>query len=105
LLAAALIGGLVLYYQSREISRMFSSVRLGAAALSVTVRARSLLGQYVLFGLALAGSYVALAIGGVIVLGMVASGAFAGGEFDLQIFMQHLQGSFTVLVAIIFGYL
>ena len=105
LLAAALIGILVLYYRSRELSRMFSSVRLGQAALTVRVRARSLLGQYLLFGLALAGSYVVLAIGGLIVLGTVASGAFAGGEFNPEIFMQNLQGSFTVLVAIIFGYL
>ena len=105
LLAAALIGPLLLYYQSRELSRMFSSVRLGQAALTVQVRARSLLGQYVLFGLALAGSYVVLAIGGLIVLGAVAGGAFAGGEFNPEIFMQSLQGSFTVLLAIIFGYL
>ena len=46
-----------------------------------------------------------LAVGGLIVLGTVASGAFAGGEFNPEIFMQNLQGSFTVLVAIIFGYL
>ena len=105
LLAAALIGPLLLYYQSRELSRMFSSVRLGQAALTVQVRARSLLGQYVLFGLALAGSYVVLAIGGLIVLGAVAGGAFAGGEFNPEIFMQSLQGSFAVLLAIIFGYL
>ena len=105
LLAAAVIGVLVLYYRSRELSRMFSSVRLGQAALTVQVRARSLLGQHVLFGLALAGSYVVLAIGGLIVLGTVASGAFAGGGFDPEVFMQNLQSSFIVLVAIIFGYL
>jgi uncharacterized membrane protein YjgN (DUF898 family) len=104
-IAVALIGLLVLYYQSREISRMFSSVRLGQEALAFSVRARSLVGQYVLFGLALAGSYVVLAIGGLVVLGSVASGAFAGGEFDLQVFVQNLQGSFSVLLAIVFGYL
>jgi hypothetical protein len=104
-IAAALMGVMVLYYQSREISRMFSSVRLGQAALTVRVRARSLLGQYVLFGLALAGSYIVLAIGGLVVLGILASGAFAGGEFDLQVFMQNLQSSFAVLLAIILGYL
>ncbi|KRA55937.1 DUF898 family protein [Devosia sp. Root635] len=104
-IAAALMGLLVLYYQSREISRMFSAVRLGQAALTVTVRARSLVGQYVLFGLALAGSYVVLAAGGLIVLGSVASGAFAGGGFDPQVFRQSLQGSFSVLLAIVFGYL
>lgn len=105
LLAAALIGMLVLYYQSRELSRMFSAVQLGEAKLTVVVRARSLAGQYLVFGLALAGSYFVLAVGGLIVLGSVASGAFAGGEFDLAIFMQTLQGSFVVLLAIIFGYL
>lgn len=102
---AALIGLIVLYYQSRETSSMFSSVRLGQAALTVTVRARNLVGQHLLFGLALAGSYVALAIGGLIVLGAVASGAFAGGGFDPEIFMQNLQGSLVVLLAIILGYL
>lgn len=105
LIAAGLIGLMLLYYRAREISRMFSAVRLGEAALTVKVRARSFLGQYLLFGLALAGSYVVLAIGGVIVLGTVAGGAFAGGEFDPQLFMQSLQGSMTVLLAIIFGYL
>jgi hypothetical protein len=102
---AALVGVLWLYYRSRELSRMFSAVRLGEAALTVTVRARSLLGQYLVFGLALVGSYVVLAIGGIIVLGSVAGGAFADGEFDPQLFMQSLQGSMTVLLAIIFGYL
>jgi hypothetical protein len=53
----------------------------------------------------LTGSYIVLAIGGIIVLGSVAGGAFAGGEFDPQLFMQSLQGSMTVLLAIIFGYL
>lgn len=105
LVAAGLVGMLVLHYQSREISRMFSAVSLGEARLTVRLRARSLAGQYVLFGLALAGSYIVLAIGGLIVLGSVAGGAFAGGEFDPQIFMQKLQGSMSVLLAIIFGYL
>jgi uncharacterized membrane protein YjgN (DUF898 family) len=102
---AALVGVMWLYYRSRELSRMFSAVRLGEAALTVTVRARSLLGQYLVFGLALVGSYIVLAIGGIIVLGSVAGGAFADGEFDPQLFMQSLQGSMTVLLAIIFGYL
>ena len=104
-IAAALMGLTVLYYQSREISRMFSAVRLGDAALTVRVRARSLVGQYLLFGLALAGSYVVLAVGGLIVLGAVSGGAFAGGEFDPELFMRSLQGSMSVLLAIIFGYL
>jgi len=104
-IAAALIGMMWLYYRSRELTRMFSSVRLGQAALGVTVQARSLAGQYLLFGLALVGSYIVLALGGLVVLGTIAADAFAGGEFDPELFMQHLQGSFTVLAAIVFGYL
>lgn len=105
LVAAGLMGLTVLYYQSREISRMFSSVRLGEAALTVKVRARGLVGQYALFGLALSGSYVVLAIGGLLVLGVVASSAFTGGAFDPGLLMQSLQSSLLVLVAIILGYL
>lgn len=105
LATAGLIGLMLLFYRAREISRMFSAVRLGEAALTVKVRARSLLGQYLLFGLALAGSYIALAIGGVIVLGTLAGGAFAGGQFDPELFMHALQDSMLVLLSIIFGYL
>ncbi|HEV7344915.1 MAG TPA: DUF898 family protein [Devosia sp.] len=105
IVAAALTGWVVLYYQSREISRMFSAVRLGDAALSVRVSARSLGGQYALFGLALVGSYVVLAIGGLVVLATVAGAAFAGGGFDPAVFMQSLQSSIVVLLAIILGYL
>lgn len=103
--AAALGGLLILYYRSRELTRMFSAVQLGSARLTVKVRARDLLGQYVLFGLALVGAYIALAIGGLFVLGALAADAFANGNFDPETFMTHMQGSFAVLVAIIFGYL
>ncbi|WP_332686246.1 DUF898 family protein [Devosia sp.] len=105
MLAALLIGLVFLYYRSRELTQMFSSVRLGEAALTVKVRARSLTGQHALFGLGLVASYIVLAIGGVVVLGVVAGSAFAGGQFDLEIFMQHMQGSLVTLLAIIFGYL
>jgi hypothetical protein len=105
LVAALLIGLVFLYYRSRELTQMFSSVRLGGAALTVKVRARGLVWQHALFGLGLVGSYILLAIGGVVVLGIVAGTAFAGGQFDLDIFMQHMQGSLITLLAIIFGYL
>ncbi|MFN4211102.1 MAG: hypothetical protein ACK4G5_11070, partial [Devosia sp.] len=105
LVAALLIGLVFLYYRSRELTQMFSSVRLGGAALTVKVRARGLVWQHALFGLGLVGSYIVLAIGGVVVLGIVAGTAFAGGQFDLDIFMQHMQGSLITLLAIIFGYL
>jgi uncharacterized membrane protein YjgN (DUF898 family) len=99
------LGLLVLFYQSREMTRMWSSVRLGQAALTIRIRFRDLVGQYTLFALALAGVYLVLAIGGFIVLGIAASGAFADGSFDPAIFFQYVRGSLLVLVLIVLGYL
>ena len=104
-IAAPLIGLLVLIYQSREISRMFSAVTLGQARLQMQVKARSLIGRYLLFGLALALAYLALAVGGYIVLRTVASAAFADGGFDLAILVQGMQSSLATLLAILAGYL
>jgi uncharacterized membrane protein YjgN (DUF898 family) len=104
-LAAALCGMGYLFYRSRELTRMFSAVRLGSAHLSVQVRARSLLGIYLLFGLALVGAYLVLLVGGSVVLGTVAGDAFAGGRFDMQLFLEHLQSSWATLVAVVLGYL
>lgn len=105
LIAVLPIGLIVLFYQSRELSRMFSAVRLGQAALTVRVSVLGLLGPYIRFVLALVAAYALLAIGGFIVLRAVASDAFAGGTFSLAVLMQHMQGSLTTLAAIIFGYL
>lgn len=105
LVAALLCGAFILIYQSREMTRFWSQVHLGTADLAVTVRARSLIGQYALFGLALLVVYIVLAIGGIIVLFLVANDAFAGEEFDMALFMSHLQGSAGVLVAVVIGYL
>lgn len=105
LIAALPIGVIVLFYQSRELSRMFSAVRLGQAALIVRVSFWGLLGPYLRFGLALIGVYALLAIGGFVVLHALASDAFADGTFSLAVLMQHMQGSLTTLAAIILGYL
>ncbi|MGV8833411.1 MAG: DUF898 family protein [Devosia sp.] len=104
-IAALLIALLALRYQARELSAMYSSVRLGNAHVTVKVSARALIWQYVLCGLALIGAFLLLAIGGLVVLGIVASEAFAGGGFDLDIFFHQMQGSVIVLAAIILGYL
>lgn len=104
-IAALLIGILMLRYQARELSRMFSCVRLGSAALTVSVRARSLLHQYVRYSLALIVAATVLAMGGFVVLSAVAPEAFANGSFDLQLFLAHMQGSLETLLAIVAGYL
>ncbi|MDP3314511.1 MAG: DUF898 family protein [Devosia sp.] len=69
-----------LYYRSRETTRMFSAVRLGDAALAVKVKARSLLGQYLLYGLCLIAALIVLGI-----LGFAIARAFnanLSGEFS-----------------------
>jgi len=104
-LAALLAGIVFLYYRARELTHMFSAVRLGGAALTVTVRARSLFGQHVVFGLALVGSYAVLALGGIIVLGLVAAGSISEGQFNLDVLVLSMQASLVALLAIIFGYL
>lgn len=105
LVAALICGTFVLVYQSREMTRFWSSVHLGSVDLTVTVRARSLIGQYALFGLALLGAYIVLAIGGIIVLFLVADDAFSGPEFDMALFLDHLQGSIGMVIAVVVGYL
>lgn len=104
-LAVAVIGVLILFYQSRELTTMFSSVQLGQARLTVRITIRGLMGQYLLFALALAGSLLALALGGLFVLGALAADAFANGSFDIETFMTHMRGSLATLVAIVLGYL
>lgn len=105
LVAVLVCGALILIYQSREMSRFWSQVHVGPASLSVTIHARNLIGQYILFGLALLGAYIVLAIGGVIVLFAVASDAFTGPQFDMGLFMSHLQGSIGTVIAVVVGYL
>lgn len=77
----AVAGLCFLYYRSRETTRMFSALRLGDAAVSVDVKARSLLGQYLLYGLCLIGTLIVLAL-----LGYAIARAFdtnfSAGEFS-----------------------
>lgn len=104
-LGALVIGVIITVYRATEMTRMFSSIQLGEATLTVKVSPWRLLGQYLLFGLALIGIYFLLAVGGFVVLQIVAGGAFSDGGFDLTVFMQHMQSSLLTLSAIIVGYL
>jgi len=101
--AAAFV--LVTLYRAVEMTRMFSAVRLGAAALTLRITLRGLLGQYLLFGLALVAAYLLLALGGAVVLGVVAGEAFVGGGIDPGRLMASMQSSLVTLLAIVFGYL
>ena len=104
-IGALVLGVIITIYRAIEMTRMFSAIRLGEAALTVTVSPWRLLGQYMLFAVALVGIYILLAIGGFVVLQLVAGDAFAGGSFDLAVFMQRMQASLLTLGAIITGYL
>ena len=55
--------------------------------------------------LALAAAYLVLALGGFVILGLVAPEAFAGEGFDLDLLMASMQSSVTTLLAIVTGYL
>ena len=79
LLSALVIGLFVCAYQAREISRMYSSMRLGDAILTVKIRGRSLFGLYLRFGACLLALVVALNIAGAVVIVVLVR----DGDFDL----------------------
>lgn len=105
ILLAGGIGVLVTFYRSIEMTRMFSAIRLGAAALVVHVRFPALLGIYVFFGAALLAAYILLAVGGLVVLGAVAGGAVEGHNINIAALLVVMQSSTLALLAIISGYL
>ncbi|ODT65934.1 MAG: hypothetical protein ABS75_29755 [Pelagibacterium sp. SCN 63-23] len=106
-LAGPALGALILVtvYRAAEMTRMFSAIRLGGATLSLDMPAIGLLGQYALFAIALALAYLLLALGGFLVLSLVAGEALAGGTLDFDLLMGSMQSSLATLLAIITGYL
>lgn len=86
-LAAALVAFLAwFYFRSREATRMFSQIRIGDAAIAVKVRARALLGQFLLYSLSLTGALLTFGIFVGVILGAIfgqamLSGATAGSDF------------------------
>lgn len=80
ILLPVIAGLCFLYYRSRETTRMFSAVRLGPAELQVKIGARTLLGQYLLYGLCMA---LVLIVIGVIGFGITTAfnANFSAGEF------------------------
>ncbi|WEJ57846.1 DUF898 family protein [Devosia sp. FJ2-5-3] len=95
----------VTFYRAAEISRMFSAVRLGDATLTLRFSGLRLFWQYVLFAIALVAAYILLALGGFVVLTILASEAFAGYGVDFDLLLRAMQSSTITLLAIIFGYL
>ncbi len=93
------------FYRAVEMSRMFSAVSLGGARLTLRLSPLRLIGQYVLFAVGLLAVYLLLAMGGLLVMGLVAAPAFAGGEFDPALLLRAMQSSVVTLLAVVTGYL
>jgi uncharacterized membrane protein YjgN (DUF898 family) len=70
-----------LYYRSRETTRMFSAVKLGDASLSIHVKARSLLGQYLLYAVCVLGALIVLGVIG-FAIAQAFNANFRGGDFS-----------------------
>src|SRR5690606_5005150 len=93
------------YFRSREATRMFSEVWIGDARATVKVRARALLGQFLLYVLALLAALVALAIlAGIIAAGLFTNQIFTpGGSIAVDI-AQMSQSSWLTVLGLVLGY-
>ncbi|MHB1109865.1 MAG: hypothetical protein ACYCZU_06055, partial [Devosia sp.] len=101
--AAALVLWLgVYYFRSREATRMFSQVRVGDATISVTVRARSLFGQFLLYCLSLTGALVVVGMFIGVIVGSLFGNALMnpGAEgVELARILQSGWGTIALLIA------
>jgi uncharacterized membrane protein len=105
LLSAFLCYG-VYFYRGREISRMFSSIGIGAASVRVVVRGRAMFGQLMLYGLCIAGALTAFAvIFGILFASMIGPLVGTGGTLQAADLARILQGSFTNFLTLVLGYL
>lgn len=104
LTALALFVG-IYYYRSRVTSRMFSSIRIGDAAVTVKVRARSMIGQLLLYVLALTGAGLLFLTIGAMLAGSILTTAIADGEFNAANLGILFQSSWVSVAILILGYL
>ena len=73
----------VYFYRGREITRMFSSIRIGETTVTVVVRGRAMFGQFMLYAVSLAGAVTVFALlFGVVIASVVAP--LAGNGKTLQ---------------------
>jgi uncharacterized membrane protein YjgN (DUF898 family) len=95
----------IYYYRSRVTSRMFSSIKIGDAGVIVKVRARSMIGQLILYILALTGAGIGLLIIGSMLMAGFMTSAMADGQFNAADFGGMLQTGWVTAVAAVLGYL
>jgi hypothetical protein len=95
----------IYYYRSRVTSRMFSSIRIGDAGVVVKVRARSMIGQLILYVLALVGAGIGLLVIGSMLAASFMTSAMADGQFTAADFGGMFQTGWVTAVAAVLGYL
>jgi len=96
----------VYFYRGREISRMFSSVRIGDATVTVTVRGRAMFAQSVVYVLGMAGAVIVFAILLGVVIGSIVSPLGGNGHAPQTAEVARiLQGSLVNLALLVIGYL
>ncbi len=102
-----LLAGLCfIFFRSRESTRMFSAIRIGDSAISVRVRARSLLGQYVLYGLVMLAALISFFLVIAAMIGTMAMSNSTGTPgFDPTTLVQIFQSGWVTMVVIILAYL
>lgn len=94
------------YWRSREASRMLSTVTIGDAVVTVRVRTRTLIGQYLLYGVAVVGALIGLGILlGIAFAAGVSTQIEQGGSFDPQAIGRMLQSGWTTIALIVGVYL
>jgi uncharacterized membrane protein YjgN (DUF898 family) len=95
----------IYYYRSRVTSRMLSSIRVGEAAVTVRVRARSLVGQLVLYSLALTGAGIGFMVIGAMLVSSMMTSSIVGGELDPAVLTRMLETSWVSVGILVLGYL
>lgn len=93
------------YFRSREATRMFSQIRIGDAALAVKVRARALLGQFLLYCLSLTGALLVFGIFIGAILGAVFGQAILSGATEGYDFARIFESSWVNVTLLILAYL
>ncbi|MEQ1768786.1 MAG: DUF898 family protein [Devosia sp.] len=96
----------IAFYRARAASRMLSTVSIGDALLKVTIRARHLFGQYLLYAFAFVGLFALFAFLAIVIAGtIIAAAAGAGDAPDPAAVMRFFESGTLNVVLLIVVYL
>lgn len=103
----ALVFGLSLaWYRTRTVSRMLSTVSVGAATLNIRIRTWPLVLQYVLYGLGVAALLIVIGLTALLTIGGIYASAAAQGDVpDISVLLSAFQSGTLNVVLLIMVYL